>query len=70
MSEALAALQQALRIDPYFAAVYAYQGLVHLATNDPAGAIPLFQRALAMEPTLQPAQNGLLQARQMLSRPR
>ncbi|MBS1855768.1 MAG: tetratricopeptide repeat protein [Acidobacteria bacterium] len=68
--EAMDAFAQAQRIDPKFAPVYAYQGLVHLATGDAAGAIPFFQQALALDPTLQPARDGLQQAQQLLRRPR
>ena len=67
--EAMDAFDQAQRLDPRFPAVYAYKGLVHLATGDPAGAIPLFQQALAIDPQFQPARDGLLQAQQRLSAP-
>jgi tetratricopeptide (TPR) repeat protein len=64
--EAMDAFDQAQRIDPNFPATYAYKGLVHLATGDAAGAIPLFQQALAIDPTFQPAREGLQQAEQRL----
>ncbi len=68
--EAMDAFAQAQRIDPKFAAVYAYQGLVHLATGDAAGSLAFFQQALALDPTLQPARDGIRQAQQMLARQR
>jgi tetratricopeptide (TPR) repeat protein len=67
--EAMDAFDQAQRIDPNFPATYAYKGLVHLATGDAAGAIPLFQQALVIDPTLQPAREGLQQAEQRLRAP-
>jgi tetratricopeptide (TPR) repeat protein len=68
--EAMDAFDQAEKADPGFPAVYAYKGLVHLATGDAAGAIPLFQRALAIDPQFQPAREGLAQAQQRLRTPR
>ena len=68
--EAMDAFDQAEKADPGFPAVYAYKGLVHLATGDAAGAVPLFQKALAIDPQFQPARDGLLQAQQRLSAPR
>jgi tetratricopeptide (TPR) repeat protein len=64
------AFDQAERKDRNFPATYAYKGLVHLATGDPAGAIPLFQKTLAIDPAFQPARDGLLQAQQRLRAPR
>lgn len=68
--EAMAAFDEAERIDPNFPATYAYKGLVHIATGDPRGAIPLFQKALSIDPAFQPARDGLLQAQQQLRAPR
>ncbi|HXA52066.1 MAG TPA: tetratricopeptide repeat protein [Candidatus Acidoferrum sp.] len=68
--EAMDAFDRAQRLDPNFPATYAYKGLVHLATGDPAGAIPLFQQALAIDPAFQPAREGLQQAQQRLRAPR
>jgi tetratricopeptide (TPR) repeat protein len=68
--EAMDSFDQAQRIDPNFPAVYAYKGLVHLATGDPAGAIPLFQQALAIDPNFQPAIQGIQQAQQRMRAPR
>ena len=68
--EAMDAFDQAEKADPNFPAVYAYKGLVHLATGDAAGAVPLFQRALAIDPQFQPARDGLAQAEQRLRAPR
>jgi tetratricopeptide (TPR) repeat protein len=63
---ALDALDVAQKLDPNFAYTYAYRGLVYLATGNPAGAIPEFQHALSLDPTLQPARDGMRQAQQQL----
>ena len=68
--EAMDAFDRAQAIDPKFPAVYAYKGLVHLATGDAAGSIPLFQQALAIDPAFQPARDGMQQAEQRLRAPR
>jgi len=67
--EAMAAFDRAQQLDPGFPAVYAYKGLVHLATGDAAGAVPLFQRALTIDPMFQPAVEGLQQAQQRMRAP-
>jgi len=59
------AFDTAQKIDPNFAATYAYKGLVHLANNDPAGAIPECQRALALDSGLEPARECLATAARM-----
>ena len=64
--EAMDALNTAQRIDPNSAVTYAYKGLVHLGSGDAAGSIPEFQRAVTLDPTLQPARDGLLQAQRVL----
>ena len=68
--EAMDAFDRAQAIDGRFPAVYAYKGLVHLATGDAAGSIPLFQQALAIDPSFQPARDGIQQAEQRLRAPR
>ena len=64
--EALEALAAAERIDPNYAVTYVYKGGVRLATNDPVAAVADFQRALAVDPTLQQARQGLAQAQAAL----
>jgi tetratricopeptide (TPR) repeat protein len=64
--KAMAELEFAEKMDPGFADIYAYKGLIHMATNDPAGAIPLLQRALVLNPSHAPAREALMQAQQML----
>jgi tetratricopeptide (TPR) repeat protein len=61
---ALDALEMAEKLDRNFAYTYAYRGLVLLAMGNPAGSVPEFQHALAIDPTLQPARDGLRQALQ------
>lgn len=65
-NEAMEAFNTAEKIDPSFAPTYAYKGLLHLANNNPAAAVPEFQHALQLDPNLQPAQQGLIQAQQRL----
>jgi protein O-mannosyl-transferase len=64
--QAMDALNTAEKLDPNFAATFAYKGLVHLATNDPAAAVQDYQRALAIDPKFQPAITGLAQAQARL----
>jgi tetratricopeptide (TPR) repeat protein len=61
---ALDALEMAEKLDRNFAYTYAYRGLVFLAMGNVAGSVPEFQHALAIDPTLQPARDGLRQALQ------
>ncbi len=67
-TEALDALDRAQKIDPTFAATYAYRGIIYLNTNRPADAIPEFEYALALDPALDPAKQGLAQARRASGR--
>jgi tetratricopeptide (TPR) repeat protein len=66
--EAMDAFSSAERIDPAFPATFAYKGLVHLATNDPAGAVPDCRHALDLDPQLQPARECLATAARMGAR--
>jgi tetratricopeptide (TPR) repeat protein len=63
--EAMDAFNTAEKIDPAFPATFAYKGLVHLANNDPAGAIPECQRALSIDNAFQPARECLATAARM-----
>jgi protein O-mannosyl-transferase len=53
-SEALNALATAEKLDPKFATIYAYRGLIFTGTNRFAEAVAEFQHALALDPTLEP----------------
>jgi len=64
--EAMEALAKAEKIDPGFAVTYVYKGLVHEATNQPEAAVQDFQHALAIDPKLQQARDGLAQAQARL----
>ena len=61
------AFDTAQKLDPNFAITYMYKGQVHLATNQPAAAVAEFQHALALDPSLAPARQGLAMAQQQLS---
>ncbi len=63
---ALQALATAENLDPRFAMTYVYRGNIFLNQNRPADAIPQFQRALELDPTLEEAQRNLLRARQIV----
>src|SRR5450432_3725233 len=63
MKDAMEALDQAEKIDPNFAMTYYYKGVVNLSIKDLPGAAANFVRALAADPTLQAARDGLAQAR-------
>ncbi len=65
-AQAMDALNTAEKLDPKFAATFVYEGLVHMATNDPKTAVQDYQRALAIDPTFIPAINGLGQAQARL----
>ena len=65
--EALAALAQAEKLDPGYAMTYCYRGGVRAATGDFAAAAAEYQRALARNPTLELARQGLAYAQQQLS---
>ena len=58
-AEALAALATAEKIDPKFPDTYVYRGKIYLGTNQVAAAIQEYQRALAIEPTLEDARHDL-----------
>ncbi len=64
--EALAALSKAESLDPNFAMVYVYRGNIFLRQNRVAEAIPQYQRALAIDSTLDEARQNLRRAQQML----
>jgi tetratricopeptide (TPR) repeat protein len=65
--EALEALARAEKLDPNYATTYYYRGGVRAKTNDFAGAVADYQRALALDPSLEPAvRDGLAYARQQL----
>jgi tetratricopeptide (TPR) repeat protein len=53
-NEALNALATAEKLDPKFATVYAYRGLIYAGTNRFADAVAEFQHALALDPSLEP----------------
>jgi tetratricopeptide (TPR) repeat protein len=63
--EAMEAFSTAEKIDPGFPATFAYKGLVHLANNDPAGAISECQKALSLDGSFQPARECLAMAARM-----
>jgi tetratricopeptide (TPR) repeat protein len=65
-AEALDALSTAEKLEPNYAVTYAYRGLVHMGAGQTAAAVPDFQRALALDSTLQPAKDGLAQAQERL----
>ncbi len=65
-SAALEALAAAERLDPGFAMIYVYRGNILINTNRSAEAIPQYQRALSLDPTLQEASRNLLRAQQIL----
>ncbi|HWB83379.1 MAG TPA: tetratricopeptide repeat protein [Bryobacteraceae bacterium] len=61
-ANALDALATAQKIDPSFAITYVYLGGVHLATNHAAEAVQDYQHALALDPSIEQARQGLEQA--------
>jgi protein O-mannosyl-transferase len=65
--QAMEALTRAEKINPRFAVTYVYKGLVHMATNQPETAVQDFERALALDPKLQQARDGLAQAQARLA---
>jgi Tfp pilus assembly protein PilF len=58
-TQAMEAIENALRLDPNNATSLAYRGLTKLALNDYSGADVDFQRALEIEPDNKVAQHGL-----------
>lgn len=65
-AEALDALATAEKLQPGYAIIYAYRGLIDYATNRTAAAVEDYQHALVLDPTLQPARDGLAQAQARL----
>lgn len=65
-AEALAALGQAEKLDANYAITYYYRGGVRGKTGDFAGAAADYQRALALDPSLEPARQGLAYVQQQL----
>ena len=65
-ADALDALSHAEKLDANFAMTYYYKGGVHLSVNQPQAAVLDYQRALAIDPKLQPARDGLAQAQARL----
>ena len=65
-AEALQALATAEKLDPAFPDTYAYRGKIYLSTNQVPAAIQEYQRALAIDPTLEDARHDLAQARARL----
>ena len=63
-AEALDALSTAEKLEPNYAVTFAYRGLVHMGAGQSTVAVADFQRALALDPALQPAKDGLAQARE------
>ena len=66
MIEAMEALDQAEKRDPNFAMTYYYKGVVDLRLNKLRDAEAHFSKALALDPTLQAARDGLAQTRQKM----
>jgi tetratricopeptide (TPR) repeat protein len=58
-AEALEVLATAEKIDPNFPDTYTYRGKVYLSTNQVQAAIREYQRALAIDPTLEDARHDL-----------
>lgn len=65
--QAMEAFDTAQKINPDFPPTYMYKGQVYLATNQYALAIAQFQKALALDASLAPARQGLVQAQQRLA---
>jgi tetratricopeptide (TPR) repeat protein len=66
-NEAMDALATAEKIDPKFPSTYAYRGIIFAGTNRFADAVKEFQHALALDPTLEPARQGLAAALKRMS---
>ena len=58
-AEALQALATAEKLDPKFPDTYVYRGKIYLNTNQVPAAIQEYQRALAIDPTLEEARHDL-----------
>ncbi|MEO8596212.1 MAG: tetratricopeptide repeat protein [Candidatus Solibacter sp.] len=67
--EAMDAFDAAEKVDANFPAIWMYRGQVALATNQPAAAIQLFQRALELDSGQAPARDGMQQAQRLLAAP-
>jgi tetratricopeptide (TPR) repeat protein len=65
-AEALQALATAEKLDPRFPDTYAYRGKIYLNANQVPAAIQEYQRALAIDPTLEDARHDLAQAQARL----
>jgi tetratricopeptide (TPR) repeat protein len=61
------ALAAAEKIDPGFAWIYDYRGNIYLLTNRFADAVSEYRRALAIDPTLEPARQDLGKAERGLA---
>ena len=68
--EALEALAQAEKLDPNYAVTYYYRGGVRAKTGDFAGAVADYTHALALDPLMEPAREGLAYAERQLGAPR
>lgn len=66
--QALAALDEAITLDPGFPPAYSNRGNIHARQGDCARAIPDFERALQLMPTNTAAQRGLAYCRQQQGR--
>jgi protein O-mannosyl-transferase len=62
-AQALAALEQAQKLDPGFAMTYVYRGKIYELMNDPAGAMQQFQRAMELDPSNDQVRQELLRLR-------
>jgi len=62
--EALAALEQAEKIDPRFDVTYLYRGNIYEAAGDKASAAAQYQRAVALNPVNQAARDALARVSQ------
>jgi tetratricopeptide (TPR) repeat protein len=67
-AEALDALAFAERLDPNFATTYMYKGDIHLSLNSPAEAVADYQRALALQPSLEVVRQKLADAQARVGR--
>jgi tetratricopeptide (TPR) repeat protein len=67
-AEALDALAYAERLDPNFATTYMYKGDIHLSLNRPAEAVADYQRALALQPSLEVVRQKLADAQARVGR--
>jgi protein O-mannosyl-transferase len=64
--EALAALNQAEKLNPNWAPTYNYRAKIYFQQGQLAAAVAEYRRALALDPTLSDARNELLHAQSML----